>query len=124
MPKLLIVDDEIATVDMLSTFLQISGHEPVGAYSGDDGLVLAKIEQPNLMILDLMMPDVDGYEVCRRIRSHPDLKELPIIIVSARTDTTAIEKAIDSGANVYLTKPINLAQLTGEIQRLLAPSGS
>lgn len=120
MPKLLIVDDEIATVDMLKTFLQISGHDPVGAYSGDDGLVLAKIEQPELMILDLMMPDVDGYEVCRRVRSHPDLKALPIIIVSARTDQSAIEKAIDSGANVYMTKPINLIQLTGEIQRLLA----
>ncbi len=120
MSKLLIIDDEIATVTMLSTFLEITGHEPVGAYSGDDGLVLAKLEKPALIILDLMMPDMDGFEVTRRIRNHPDLKELPIIIISARTDQAGIDKALSLGANVYLTKPLNLPKLTQEINRLLS----
>jgi DNA-binding response OmpR family regulator len=120
MPKLLIVDDEPATVDMLSTFMKINGHEPIGAYGGGDALVLAKLEKPALMILDLMMPDMDGFEVCKRVREHPELAALPIIIVSARTDQSAIDRALKTGANVYLTKPINLVQLSTEIRRLLA----
>lgn len=119
MSKLLIIDDEVATVTMLSTFLEITGHESVGAYNGDDGLVLAKLEKPELVILDLMMPDMDGFEVTQRIRNHPDLKTLPIIIISARTDQAAIDKALSLGANVYLTKPLNLPKLTSEIDRLL-----
>lgn len=119
MSKLLIVDDEVATVEMLSTYLRISGYEPVGAHGGGDGLVLAKVEQPDLMILDLMMPDMDGFEVCKRVRTNGDLSALPIIIVSARTDQSAIDKAMNAGANAYLTKPINLLQLSSEIKRLL-----
>ncbi len=118
--KLLIIDDEEATVDMLSTFLELSGYETVGAYSGDDGLVLAKVESPTLIISDLMMPDVDGLELCRRIRQHEDLKTLPIIIISARNDQKTIDTALKQGANAYLTKPIDFPELIGEIQRLLA----
>lgn len=118
--KLLIIDDEESTVEMLSTFLEISGYETVGAYSGGDGLVLAKVESPALVISDLMMPDVDGIEVCRRLREQETLKNLPIIIISARTDQGIIDKALGHGADAYLTKPIDLIQLMSEIQRLLA----
>lgn len=118
--KLLIIDDEEATVDMLSTFLEIYGYETVGAYNGDDGLVLAKVESPTLIISDLMMPNVDGLELCRRVRQSDTLKALPIIIISARTDQRTIDQALEQGANAYLTKPIDLPKLIGEIQRLLA----
>lgn len=117
--KLLIIDDEEATVDMLKTFLEISGYETMSAYSGDDGLVLAKVESPTLVISDLMMPDLDGLEVCRRIRANEDLKDLPIIIISARTDQKIIDQAMTIGANAYLTKPIDLPALIGQIERLL-----
>ncbi len=123
MPKLLIIDDESATVDMLSTFLRINGHEIIGAYSGDDGLVLAKLDRPALVILDLMMPNIDGFEVCRRIRNQPDFQGLPIIIISARTDQKAIDRALSLGADVYLTKPLNLKELSSEINRLLDVEG-
>lgn len=118
MSKLLIIDDEEATVDMLKTYLEIGGHESVGAYNGNDGLILAQMEMPELLILDLMMPEMDGYEVCKRFRNHPQLQGIPIIIVSARTEQSAIDKAISMGASAYLTKPINLPKLTSEIQRL------
>ncbi|PJF42910.1 MAG: hypothetical protein CUN55_09450 [Phototrophicales bacterium] len=119
MKKLLIIDDEAATVEMLSMFLQISGYSTLEAYAGDEGLVLAKLESPSLIISDLMMPDIDGIELCRRVREHEALKDLPIIIISARTDSTVIEQAMANGANAYLTKPIDLSQLIGEIERLL-----
>ena len=124
MSKLLIVDDEVATVEMLSIYMRINGHEPLGAYGGGDGLVLAKVEQPDLMILDLMMPDMDGFEVCKRVRAHEELSKLPIIIISARTDQSAIDRAMGAGANAYLTKPINLLQLNTEIKRLLPEDNS
>jgi DNA-binding response OmpR family regulator len=119
MPKLLIVDDEEATVDMLTTYLQIMGHQPIGAYSGSDGLVLAEVETPDLLILDLMMPDLEGIEVCRRLRQHPKLGQLPVLIISARTDRETMDKAISHGANGYLTKPIDFLLLNTEIARLL-----
>ena len=119
MPKLLIVDDESATVDMLATYLNIIGHDTVGAYSGEDGLVLAEAERPDLVILDLMMPDIQGFDVCQRLRASGKFENLPIVILSARIDQASIDKAMDSGADVYLTKPIDLPKLTSEIKRLL-----
>jgi DNA-binding response OmpR family regulator len=120
MPRLLIVDDESATVDMLSTYLEMNGHETIAAYGGSDALVLVEVEEPDLLILDLMMPDVEGLEVCRRLRAEEQYQDLPILIVSARTDQETINQAYALGANAYLTKPINLGKLTQEIGRLLA----
>lgn len=119
MPKLLIVDDETATVEMLLTYLTMAGYEAVGAYCGNDGLTMVEVEEPDLIILDLMMPDIEGFEVCAKVRAHPRYSHLPIIIVSARSDAEAIERAHRLGANGYLIKPINLAQLMSEIRRLL-----
>lgn len=120
MPKLLIVDDEAATVDMLSTYLTLLGHEAIGAYSGEEGLSMTAAENPDLLILDLMMPDIQGFEVIKRLRNLQQYKSLPILIVSARTDMASKDKARNLGANGYLTKPIELAMLTSEINRLLA----
>ena len=120
MPKLLIVDDEPFTVEMLQSFLQINGYETVGALNGEDGLVLVKVEQPEAVILDLMLPDIEGYEVCQRIRSYPDSAKLPVLIVSARTDAASRERAEAAGANGYMIKPVNFSQLLSELKRLLA----
>jgi DNA-binding response OmpR family regulator len=117
--KLLIVDDEPFTVDMLSTFLQINGYETVGALSGEDGLVLVRVEQPQIVILDLMLPDIEGFEVCQRIRSYPASMNLPVLIISARTDAAAKERARASGADGYLVKPVQFAELLSEVSRLL-----
>jgi len=120
--KLLIVDDEPLTVDMLQTFLQINGYECIGAYNGEDGLVLCQVEQPEIMILDLMLPDIEGFEVCRRLRTSPDYKafaSLPILVLSARAEDGARRRAMDAGANAYMVKPPRFGDLLNELSRLL-----
>src|SRR5258708_5392243 len=118
--KLLIVDDEPFTVDMLQTFLEINGYETVGAFSGEDGLVMVKTERPHLLILDLMLPDIEGYEVCQRIRAYPPTASLPVLVVSAKAEATSKERAFAAGADGYLVKPIQFPQLLTELNRLLA----
>jgi len=117
--KLLIVDDEPFTVDMLESFLKVSGFDTVGAYNGEDGLLLVKVEQPDLVILDLMLPDIQGFEVCERIRQFPPSAKLPVVIVTARGDSEARQRAWAAGANAYLVKPIQFPQLIAELKRLL-----
>ena len=117
--KLLIVDDEPATVQMIETFIQINGYSSATAYSGTDGLTMLELEKPDLVILDLMMPDMEGFEVCQRMRASDAFKSTPILIISARTDQDAIDRAYASGANGYLTKPFQLPELLSEIERLV-----
>ncbi|MEP7285761.1 MAG: response regulator [Chloroflexota bacterium] len=117
--KLLIVDDEPYTVDMLETFLQINGFETVGAFNGEDGLVMIQVEQPEIVILDLMLPDIEGYVVCERIRSHPQSASLPVLILSARNESASKERAMAAGADAYMVKPVQFQLLLTELRRLL-----
>ena len=119
MTKLLIVDDEEFTVDMLQTFLQFNGFETIGAFNGQDGLVLTQVEHPEIIILDLMLPDIEGYEVCRQIRTYPNGAMLPVIVLSARTEAASKERALQAGANAYLTKPVQFPVLLAELNRLM-----
>src|SRR4051812_44222168 len=102
---------------MLSTFLQINGFETVGAFNGEDGLVLTQVERPEIIILDLMLPDLEGYEVCRRIRTQPDGANLPVLVLSARAESQSKALAFEAGANAYLTKPVQFPQLLTELNR-------
>lgn len=120
MPKVLIIDDEEFTVDMLQTFLQMSGFETVGAYNGEDGIVLTQIESPDVIILDLMLPDLEGYDVCRRLRGFPQTANLPILILSARTTQVDKDRALSAGADAYLTKPVQFPQLLIDLHKLLS----
>jgi DNA-binding response OmpR family regulator len=120
--KILIIDDEPATVEMLSTFFEINGYVTVGAYTGTDGLLLLEVEKPDVILLDLMMPDMVGYEVCKRLRAREAYATLPVLFISARTDREAIDEAYAVGANGYIIKPPNLMHLLGEVQRALNPS--
>ena len=126
MAKVLIIDDEPFTVEMLETFLRMNGYDTVGALSGEDGIVLSQIESPDLLILDLMLPDLEGYEVCRRLRTlAAPTSALPVLILSARIAQVDKEKALNAGANGYLTKPVQFPALLSELSRLLqAPAGS
>jgi DNA-binding response OmpR family regulator len=118
--KLLIVDDEPYTVEMLETFLKLHGFETFGALCGEDSLVLVRVEHPEIVILDLMLPDMEGYEVCRRIRSYPESATLPVLILSARADAESKERAMAAGANAYLVKPARFPVLLETLRRLLA----
>ncbi|NJL95263.1 MAG: response regulator [Anaerolineae bacterium] len=79
-----------------------------------------EIEKPDMLIVDLMMPDIEGFEVIRRTRAMPGFGQTPILVISARTDQDAKERALSLGANGYMTKPLNLPQLIAEITRLVA----
>ncbi|MBN1679268.1 MAG: response regulator [Anaerolineae bacterium] len=113
-----VVDDEPNMVDMLSTFLKIKGFNVHGVYSGTEALATITAEKPDIVLLDLMLPDIDGIDVCRRLRANPDFATLPIVMVTARTDPGSVARANQAGANGYLTKPVSLSNLIAEIDRL------
>ncbi len=120
--KIVVVDDEPLIVDMLTTFLTVKGYTVNGVFSGEDGLAMVQVENPDLLILDLMMPDIEGFEVAEKLRAMPAFANLPILVLSARTDAAAKQRAEDAGTNGYLTKPVKFPELLTEVERLLVPS--
>jgi CheY-like chemotaxis protein len=110
MAKILIVDDEHLTTEMLGTFLRIIGHDSVEAFSSSQAWDKLSFEEPDAILLDIMLPDVNGLEMCRQLRENPATKHLPIIMISAHAPPMNRE-ADAAGANAYLVKPINLQNL-------------
>ncbi|MBN2304160.1 MAG: response regulator [Anaerolineae bacterium] len=115
-----VVDDEPLIVDMLTTFLTVKGFMVRGVNSGEEGLTLVEVENPDLLILDLMMPDIEGFDVLVELRKTPPFDRLPILVLTARTDSRARERAMQCGADGFLTKPVKFPDLLIEIERLLA----
>ncbi len=114
MAKILIVDDEHLTVEMLSTFLNLIGHESIGALSGRQTWDKLAFEEPDAVLLDIMLPDGNGLEICRMMRSKPNMATLPIIIISAHAPPM-IQEATAAGASGYLAKPIQLPALKAKL---------
>lgn len=110
MATILIVDDEQLTIDMLTAFLQINGHEPIGALGGKQAQDKLLYIEPDAILLDIMMPDISGLDLCRELKNNPQTKDLPIIMVSAYSPPLVAE-AQAAGADGYLPKPINLKAL-------------
>jgi DNA-binding response OmpR family regulator len=115
--KLVVVDDEPETVNIFMQFLTLFGYEVIGALTGGEGIAAVHSHKPDALILDLMLPDADGYDICRDLRNAPDTKDMPIIIVSARTSQDEVEKGYKMGATAYLKKPVKLSGLLAEVQR-------
>jgi CheY-like chemotaxis protein len=117
--SLLIVDDEPVTQDLLRLMLEPAGFRVTEA---ENGLVaLQKIEEnkPDIMILDVMMPFMDGITVCKKIRSNPKTADLPIIMLSGKTHLNAVEEGLQAGANRYLAKPMSRADLIQNLREVL-----
>ena len=119
MSRILIADDEPHIRKLVSFTLGNRGYEVVEASDGGEAVRLARETRPDLILLDVMMPELDGFEVCRRLRSTPAFATLPVVVISARTESEAIERAMQAGANIYLTKPLRLPDLLNEIEKLL-----
>lgn len=111
MAKVLIVDDEHLTVEMLSVFLNMMGHESIGAYSGRQMWDKLAYEQPQAILLDIMLPDANGLDLCRELRQQTPTQHTSIVMISAYSPPLTKE-AEAAGANGYLTKPINLEKLS------------
>ena len=118
-PLILIVDDNPTNVDILQTRLAFHNYDILTAADGEAGLVLAREKQPDLILLDIMMPKVDGIEVCRILRADPSLPFMPIIMVTAKTDSKDIVAGLEAGADEYLTKPVDQAALVARVNSML-----
>ena len=117
--KILIVDDTVDTVELLTKRLRAEGYDTEQAYDGQECLDKVEPYQPDLIILDVMMPKVDGFEACRRIKKNESTKHIPILMLTAKSEIPDKVKGLDTGADSYLTKPFNYKELSANIRSLL-----
>jgi DNA-binding response OmpR family regulator len=114
--KILVIDDDAAVTDLLSMLLRSQGFDVIATNSSSDGLGFIRKDEPDMIILDLMMPDIDGWEVCRSVRAF---SQVPIIVLSALNDPSMVASVLDAGADDYLTKPTPSRVLVAHINRLI-----
>lgn len=122
--KILVVDDDVDSLKLIGLMLQRKGYEVEGASSGSQALEKANSEQPDLIILDVMMPDMDGYTVARELRSNPRTDKIPIIMFTAKTLIDDKVAGFEAGADDYLTKPTHPAELASRVKAILARSAA
>jgi DNA-binding response OmpR family regulator len=118
-PRILIVDDQPMNVDILKTRLAVHGYELLTATDGAEALEVACAQQPDLILLDIMMPRIDGIEVCQRLKADTTLPFMPIIMVTAKADSKDIVAGLEAGADEYLTKPVDQASLVARVKSML-----
>ncbi len=118
--KILVVDDEVRVLTVIQKRLQSAGYEVITATNGRDGLKLARAENPDLVILDLILPGMGGYEVCSFLKRDKRFSHIPVIILTARSQEKDIEEGNRAGADAYFTKPFNPEELIKKIEELLA----
>ena len=117
--KVLIADDEPNIVAALEFLLQRSGFEVHIARNGDEALKMVEIHRPDLVLLDVMMPQRSGYEVCQRMREHEDWRHIKIVMLSAKGRDVEVKKGMSLGADLYVTKPFSTRELVAQIDGLL-----
>lgn len=122
--KILVVDDDVDSLKLIGLMLQRHGYEVVAANTGTQALAKADAEHPDLIILDVMMPDMNGYDVCRRLRNNPKTKETPIIMFTAKTLIDDKVAGFEAGADDYLTKPTHPAELASRVKAVLLRSAA
>lgn len=118
--RILVVDDVPANVTVLSKIVQILGHEPIPAAGGEEAVERARAARPDLVLMDVMMPGVDGIEATRRLKADPDTRLVPVVIVTALTDSDARKRAAEAGADDFMTKPVDALELSLRIRSFLA----
>jgi len=118
--KILIVDDDMETLRLVGLMLQRQGYQIVAASNGTQALGLTRNEKPDLIVLDVMMPDMDGYEVTRQLRQDKDTQDIPIILFTAKSQVDDKVTGYEVGADDYLTKPVHPAELVAHIKALLS----
>ena len=114
--SVLVVDDEWRTREMLRMFLEMEGYEVFEAEDGVDAIEKAELYSPNVMILDVMMPRMDGITACKKLRGSEKTAALPIIMLSGKTQEQAIREGLEAGATAYMTKPMSHKELLGNIR--------
>jgi DNA-binding response OmpR family regulator len=117
--KILVIDDEPIIHDIVSFMVNTRGHQIISASNGEEGLAFARNNHPDLILLDIMMPGMQGHDVCLRLKSDKDTKRIPIIMLTGEGDREAVLRARESGANDYIVKPFTLTTLTERVDKFL-----
>jgi len=120
MAKIVIAEDEPDIRELIAFTLRFAGYEVVTGNNGDEGYHLTKAERPDLVMLDVRMPKLTGYEACKRIKAEPELANIPVIFLSAKGQETEIEQGLAAGAEEYLLKPFAPDQLVDRVKTVLA----
>src|SRR5580693_9303381 len=117
--RILVVDDQPANVQIVGAVLGKLGHEIISASDGATALKRVALRMPDLILLDLLMPGMNGFEVCRQLKENPEWKDIPVIFLSAADDKDLIVRALDAGGVDYITKPFNQAELISRVRTQL-----
>lgn len=120
MAKILVADDEQDIRDLLTFTLRFAGHEVIAASNGEEAFQLAQQEKPELVLLDVRMPKMNGYEACRHIKADPALKDIPVVFVSAWGQDSEIKSGLEAGAAGYVVKPFEPNQIILKVAQLVA----
>ena len=119
MPRILIADDSHLNAELLDAHLDGSGFETKLVYNGEEALAAAREWKPDLILLDVMMPKLSGFEVCRRLRADPATSGVSVLMVTALDQATDVETAVDAGTDDFITKPINKTELLLRVRAML-----
>jgi two-component system, cell cycle response regulator DivK len=123
MTKILIVEDNEMNLDMLSRRLARKGYQVIMAMDGAEGLQMANYEMPDLILMDMSLPGMDGWEATRHLKASSETSKIPVIALTAHAMVGDREKAMEAGCNDYDTKPVELDRLIGKMENLLNPHG-
>jgi len=118
--KILIVDDEVDLVETVRFSLETEGYQVLVSYNGEDALNQARKESPDLILLDLMLPKLDGYKVCRLLKFDDRYKHIPILMLTAKTQEKDMALGMETGANEYITKPFEMDDLLKKVKTYLS----
>ena len=118
--KIMAVDDERHIVRLIQVNLERSGYQVVTAFDGQEALRKVETEKPDVIVLDVMMPKMDGFEVLKRLQANPDTREIPVIMLTAKAQDADVFRGWSSGVSAYLTKPFNPLELITFVKRILS----
>ena len=120
--KILVVDDDERVREMIEFRLSLFGYEVTQAANGQEGLIAVRQEEPDLILLDVMMPELDGFQVCRRLKQDESTKGIPVVMLTAKAEAKDVTRAFESGADDYVVKPYDPAVLQAKVKKNLGLS--
>lgn len=123
MAKILIAEDERDIRDLVAFTLRFAGHEVFSATNGEEAVEMAPKVNPDLILMDVRMPRMTGYEACKAMKANPDLKDIPVVFLSAKGQENEIQQGLEAGAEDYLLKPFAPDKLTESVKTILAKFG-
>lgn len=122
--RILVIEDEESLLSLQTIILGSRGYEVIGAMDGTVAMEAIQRQLPDLVLLDIMLPGMDGFEICRRIKENPASRGVPVLMLSARKGAADREKGMAAGAAAYITKPFRSSQVLAAVEHLLVPSRS